>query len=66
MIDVTRINGSRMVLNAEMIETVEANPDTIITLVNGHKYLVTETIEDVIRLVRGYKQSILLRPEVKE
>lgn len=66
MIDVTRINGSRMILNADMIETVEANPDTIITLVNGHKYLVAETIEDVVRLVRGYKQSILLRPEVKE
>lgn len=59
MISVTRINGTKFVINAELIEYVEASPDTIISLTNGHKYFVVETVDDVMDKVREYKRSIL-------
>lgn len=55
MITVTRFNKSQFVINAEWIETVEATPDTVITLTNGKKFVVTETVEEVIRRVVEYK-----------
>ena len=42
MIKVTRLNGKSYNLNAIYIESVEMNPDTTITLVNGKKYIVRE------------------------
>ncbi|PIE54270.1 MAG: flagellar protein FlbD [Dethiosulfovibrio peptidovorans] len=50
MIEVTRLNNSIFILNSELIETVEATPDTVITLVNGHRYVVRESPREVIRL----------------
>lgn len=60
MIQVTRINNTRFVLNADWIETVEATPDTVITLTNGKKYIVTEKIEDIINRVIEYKQKTFI------
>lgn len=57
MIWLTRLKGQRFVLNAEMIETVEALPDTTITLFNGKKYIVQESVEEVIRRVIEYKKQ---------
>jgi flagellar protein FlbD len=57
MITVTRFNKTRFVINADWIETVEATPDTVITLTNGKKFVVSETVEDVINQVVGYKQK---------
>ena len=48
MITVTRLNGKPMVVNAEMIRTVEENPDTTITLINGDHLIVKETMTVVI------------------
>ncbi|MCA9289994.1 MAG: flagellar FlbD family protein [Phycisphaerales bacterium] len=48
MITVTRLNGKRLVVNAELIRTVEENPDTTITLVNGDHLLVVETMAEVV------------------
>jgi flagellar protein FlbD len=59
----TRLNGDRFVLNADHIETVEANPDTTILLTNGDKYIVREEIEEVIREVIEYKKRIFCRFE---
>ena len=42
MIKLSRLNGDEFVLNCEMIETVEATPDTVISLINGKKYIVSE------------------------
>lgn len=58
MITVTRINKTMLVINAEWIETVESTPDTVITLTNGKKYVVTESVEEVVDLVIKYKQKI--------
>lgn len=48
MITVTRLNGKRLVVNAEQIRTVEENPDTTITLLNGDHILVRETLGQVV------------------
>lgn len=58
MIAVTRLNGSRLYINALLIETVEQTPDTLITLTTGKKYMVTENSSDVIRSIRHYLRSI--------
>ncbi len=63
MIWLTRLNGERFVLNADHIEIVEANPDTMILLTNGDKYIVSESIEEVIERVIEYKRKILCRFE---
>ena len=46
------------VLNSDLIETVEETPDTVITLVNGKKVLVEESMDEVVRLVIKYRQAI--------
>jgi flagellar protein FlbD len=48
MILVTRLNGKPVVVNAEVIRTVEENPDTTITLLNGDRILVRESMQDVV------------------
>ena len=57
MIRVTRLNDKEMVINAEMIEFVEATPDTLISLKSGKKIMVMEPVDDVIELVVEYKKS---------
>ena len=42
MIELTRLNGSPMVLNSDLIKTAEASPDTMLTLINGEKLIVRE------------------------
>lgn len=60
MIKLTRFKTKDhdFVLNAELIETVEETPDTVITLVNGNKVIVEEDVDDIIRLVIEYRRSI--------
>jgi flagellar protein FlbD len=54
MITVTRLDGSRFVLNAELIRTVESTPDTLIKLTTGDTYMVRESTSDVVRLAVEY------------
>lgn len=58
MITVTRLNGKSLVVNAELIRTVEANPDTTITLVNGDHILVRESMDRVVELAIDYGRSL--------
>jgi flagellar protein FlbD len=58
MITVTRLNGQRFVINAELIRTVESNPDTTIKLINGDHMLVKESMDDVVRLSVEYGRSL--------
>ena len=59
MIWVTRLNGTEMVVNADLIETVESTPDTVLTLVDGKKYVVHESPREVVDAIRSYRASIL-------
>jgi flagellar protein FlbD len=59
MVTLTRLNGSSLTVNAEMIETIEATPDTIITLTNGRKYLAKEPVDEVVKRVIEYRRTTL-------
>ncbi|MBT8486486.1 MAG: flagellar FlbD family protein [Phycisphaerae bacterium] len=48
MIAVTRLNGKPLVVNADLIRTVEENPDTTITLLNGDRIIVREPMAEVV------------------
>ncbi|KPU28212.1 hypothetical protein TR13x_02425 [Caloranaerobacter sp. TR13] len=58
MVILKRINGKEFVLNSDLIEFIEATPDTIVTLTNGKKIVVKETVEEVIDKVINYKREI--------
>ncbi len=59
MIHLIRLNDSDIVVNAELIQTVEATPDTIITLTSGRTIVVKDTVDEVIRKFKEYKRDIL-------
>jgi uncharacterized protein YlzI (FlbEa/FlbD family) len=54
MIELTRLNGTVMMLNSDLIKTVEASPDTMLTLINGEKLIVREECNDVARRLPSY------------
>ncbi|MFP4013686.1 MAG: flagellar FlbD family protein [Chitinispirillaceae bacterium] len=56
MIALRRLNGQEFILNSDLIETVEATPDTVITLVNNKKIIVNNSLEEVVRKTIKYKQ----------
>lgn len=58
MIRVTRLNNNAMVLNAELIKTVEQTPDTLITLINGERLMVKESLEDIVRKAIEYGRQV--------
>ena len=61
MIQLTRLNGHVFTLNAEMIQEIEATPDTIVTLTNGQKIMVREPVDEIRRAVVAYKREIFGR-----
>ncbi|MDD4569154.1 MAG: flagellar FlbD family protein [Tepidanaerobacteraceae bacterium] len=60
MIELTRMNGKMFVLNAELIETVESTPDTVVTLTTNRKLVVLDTKEEIINKVIQYKKRVFL------
>lgn len=60
MIKVNRLKSRDhdFVLNAELIETVEETPDTVITLTNGKKLIVEESMDEIVRKVMDYRRAI--------
>ncbi|CAM3141953.1 flagellar FlbD family protein [Paenibacillus lupini] len=58
MITVTRLNGSKLMINALLIEIIEETPDTIVTLTTGKKIIVTESASELQLLIQGYIRTI--------
>lgn len=58
MIDITRMDGSMLTINAELIEAVEETPDTVITLTTGRKIIVKESRQAVKNLVKSYRKDV--------
>jgi flagellar protein FlbD len=54
----TRLGGHAMALNPDLIEKAEATPDTVITMVDGHKLVVTEPVAEVVSLIRLWRASV--------
>ncbi len=62
MIRLTRLDGERFVLNAELIRYVESRPDTFVTLTSGERLIVTETMDEVVERTVTYQQTKNLYP----
>ena len=58
MIRLTKLNKTYFILNCDLIEMMESTPDTVITMNNGKKYVVTESIEEVLAKVIQYKSKV--------
>jgi len=61
MIEVTRLNDKKLIINADLIEKVEESPDTIITLTSGNKIIVKESGQEIKNLVVLYKKEVFSR-----
>jgi flagellar protein FlbD len=59
MIHLTRINHAPLVLNSDLIEHIDATPDTVITLTNAQKMMVLESADEVIERVIEFRRRIL-------
>ena len=57
MITVSRLDGSEVVVNAELIELVEAIPDTHLTMMDGKRLIVREAPEEIVARVISYRRS---------
>ncbi len=59
MIALRRLNNQPVMVNAELIESIEANPDTVITLTSGNKIVVRDSMPEVQAKIIAYKRAIL-------
>ncbi len=62
MIQVTKLNGSELVVNADLIEFVECTPDTLISLTTGRKVMVLESLDEVVARTMRYRNSMRSYP----
>lgn len=58
MILLTKINDAPITVNSDLIQYIEETPDTIITMANGEKVVVTEGMKEIIHKVVFYRRSI--------
>ncbi len=58
MIEVTKMNGVKILLNPHLFEMVEETPDTVITLTTGKKIIVKESRQEIKNLVKSYRKGI--------
>ncbi len=66
MITVNRQDGSTLVINADLIEFVEAIPETIVSLTTGRKIMVRQTTDDIIDRVTQFKRLVGIKPLVTD
>jgi len=59
MITLTRLSGSVFVLNSDLIERIDATPDSVVTLLDGKKYVVCESLDQNIDAVRMYRSEVV-------
>src|SRR5436190_6232419 len=61
---VTRLNGPAFALNPDLVERAESTPDTVVTLVDGTKYVIAESVDEFIELVQAYRAGILAQAQL--
>ena len=59
MILVTRLNGSVFALNPDLIQRVDATPDTVVTLVDGAKFVIAESLTETVELTLGFRARVV-------
>ena len=57
MIRLTRLSGKQFIVNEELIKFLEATPDTVVTLQNDEKFMVKESVDEVVELTLRYRQA---------
>jgi flagellar protein FlbD len=60
---VTRLNGAAFALNPDLVERAESTPDTVITLVDGTKYVIAEPLSEFVELIRTYRALLIARAQ---
>lgn len=63
MILLTRLNGQPFALNPDLLERAEATPDTVLTLVDGSKFVVADSLVDVVRAVEEFRATVVARAQ---
>jgi flagellar protein FlbD len=63
VIEVTRLNAKKYLLNAELVVKVEATPDTVISLANGDKLVVRDTCDEIVSRMIAYRRAVSVRPD---
>jgi flagellar protein FlbD len=58
-----RLGGPVFTLNPDLIERAEATPDTVITLIGGNKYVICESLDELVELIRDYRARIIASAE---
>ncbi len=58
MIELTKMNGQKVLVNPDLIELVEETPDTVVAFTTGRKIIVKEGRQDVQNLVKSYRKDI--------
>lgn len=58
MITITKINDKQIVINCELIEFIEQNPDTTITMTTGRKFIAKESIDEIIDEIVKFRNKI--------
>ena len=71
MIVLTRLNDAQFAINPDLIERIHANPDTTLVMVDGSKYIVTESMQAVIDRIAAYRALVIsmardIPPQVQE
>jgi flagellar protein FlbD len=61
MIILTRLNGEQFAINCDLVERVDAHPNTVLTLVDATKYIVAESLTEVVERVRDFRAGVLAR-----
>jgi flagellar protein FlbD len=59
MIQLTRLNNHALVINSDLIKSIESAPDTVLTLVTGEKIIVLESCDDVLEKIVEFRRRIL-------
>lgn len=63
MILVHRLKGEPLFINSDLIETIEATPDTVVSLADGRKIVVSEAPDEVVDAARRYRASVIVATE---
>lgn len=66
MIFVTRLDGREVVINVDLIITIEKTPDTVLTLTTGDRIMVREPVEEVVQRAIAYRHRILEGPGARD
>lgn len=64
MVSLTRLGGPVFALNPDLIERAEATPDTVVTLVNGSRYVIRESLEELAALISAYRATVVAQAQI--